>query len=189
MFLALVLAAAPAAPIPPAPATADWKAAIEFREFKFNPDHSDAKKSAAAANNAGVDGGATYVREAGWNCLYVFRKKDCPPIQFKGHPYTPVVVRGDALYVAEYHPGSPGCWVAAYDLTTGKKAWEKHLDGIGPVDHSEYSNRVAMAVEKHPDKTHFALVITGEEAAGSYIEVLDLITGKQLAHKTYFDKK
>ena len=182
MFLALVLAAAP---VPPAPATADWKAALKFREFKLDRDRSDSKKATAAAEKAGLTGSVAASHEAGWHCLFVFRKKDGPPVQFEGHPYTPFVVRGDVLYVANYHPGTNGCGVYAYDLTTGKRAWTKALDGIGAVDHSEYSNRVALAVEKHPDRDHFALVIVGEEASGRYVEVLDLATGKQLAHRKY----
>ncbi|MCI0701010.1 MAG: hypothetical protein L0241_08000, partial [Planctomycetia bacterium] len=92
---------------------------------------------------------------------------------------------GDALYVAEFDSIASGCKVVAYDLVTGKKAWDRQLEGIGPVSHSKYRNRVAMAVEKHPNANHFALVITGWEAFGRYIEVIDLVTGKQLALETF----
>jgi hypothetical protein len=181
MFLALVLAAAP---VPPTPTTADWKGAIKFREFKFNPDHCGALNAIADAKKAGLS--ATFEPDQmRFDGQFTFQKKDCPKVTFSGHSQTAIVVRGDVLYFADFNPIATGCKVVAYDLVTGNKAWERHLEGIGPVEHSKYRNRVAMSVEKHSSENHFALVITGWEASGRYIEVLDLLSGKQLALKTY----
>jgi len=186
MFLALVLAAAPAAPVPPAPA-ADWKPAIKARAFDFDAEHSGALNSVAAAKKANL--AADYLAKDFGEGTFTFQKKDGPKFTVNGHNGTPVVVRGDVLYVADFDPSVNGCKVVAYDLTTGKKAWEKPLAGIGPINHSKYRNKVAMAVEKHPTADHFALVVVGWEASGRYVEVLDLATGKQLAHKNYDDEK
>jgi hypothetical protein len=184
MFLALVLAATPAAPVPPTPATAGWKSAIKPREFRIDWDNAGAGNGVAAARKAGLSASFEPDKD-GFDGTFTFQKKDGRKVTFADHADAAVVVRGDALYVAKFSGISSGCTVVAYDLTTGKKAWAKALEGIGPVSHSKYRNRVAMAVEKHPNADHFALVITGWEAFGRYVEVIDLATGKQLAHKTY----
>ena len=181
MFLALVLAASPA-PVPPTPPVADWKPAIKAREFKFNEDQTGAEKSVANAKKAGLTAEFLAPPNAFGSGEFTFQKKDGAKITVIGHTGTPVVVYGDVLYVADFGPSSSGCRVIAYDLTTGKKAWVKNLDGIGPIDHTKYRNKVAMSVEKHPTETQFALVIVGQESFGRYVEVLDLTTGKQLAH-------
>jgi hypothetical protein len=181
MFLALVLAAAP---VPPEQA-ADWKAAVKNRAFAFDPNKTGAAVAVESAKAAGLT--AEFVGDADGfgDGTFTFQKKDGAKLTIDGHRETAIVVRGDVLYVAKFGPISTGCAVAAYDLTTGKKAWEKRLDGLGPIAHTKYRNRVMMAVEKHPDANQFALVITGREQAGDYIEVLDLATGKQLAHRKY----
>ena len=183
MFLAFILAAAP---VPPA-VIADWKPAIKAREFAFEADHSGALNSVAAAKKAGLT--AEFAAKEFGDGEFTFQRKDSPKVTVMGHTGTPVVVRGDVLYVADFSPIANGCKVVAYDLTTGKKAWEKPLAGIGPIDHTKYRNKVAMSVEKHPTENHFALVIVGWESAGRYVEVLDLTTGKQLAHKKYDAEK
>lgn len=187
MFLALLLAAS-AAPVPETP-TADWKPAIKNRAFKFEDEKSGPLNSIAAAKKAGIAAEFRSDPKDFRDGTFTFQKQDCPKVTASGHDGTPAVIRGDVLYVANFSPIANGCKVAAYDLPTGKKVWEKALDGIGAVTHSKYRNRVAMAVEKHPDANHFALVIVGEEAFGNYVEVLDLTTGKQLAHKRYGNEK
>jgi hypothetical protein len=187
MFAALLLAAsaAPAAPVPAMP-PADWKPAIKNREFKFDDKHTGAKTTAGSVSkDAWVT--AAYEPSPGGigEGTFTVQKKDGPKVTVGAHSGTPIAVRGDVLYVANFSPAANGCSVTAYDLTTGKKAWEKPLDGIGRIAHFGYRNRVAMAVEKHPDADHFALVIVGWESSGKYVEVLDLATGKQLAHKKY----
>jgi hypothetical protein len=185
MFLALVLAAAPVPPM----VVADWKPTIKARTFAFEADHSGALNSVAAAKKAGLTAEYQPSPNGFGEGTFAFQKKDGPKVTLSGHSGTPVVVRGDVLYVADFSAIANGCKVVAYDLTTGKKAWEKELAGIGPIDHTKYRNKVAMSVEKHPTENHFALVIVGWEAAGRYVEVLDLTTGKQLAHKNYDAEK
>jgi hypothetical protein len=183
MFLALALAAS--APVPIAPPTADWKPALLERAFEFDADHAGARNSVAAAKRSGLTAECVEEPQITGQVTFTFQKKGGPKLTIAGHPATPVVVRGDGLYVADFQGASSGCKVVAYDLTTGKKAWTKELEGLGPIDHSKYRNRVAMAVEKHPTQNHFALVIVGWESAGRYVEVLDPVSGKQLAHKKY----
>jgi hypothetical protein len=181
--LFLPLLAAPVPKVEPG----DWKAALKDRKFDFKREHTGADNSAAAARKAGLTAEFTLIPCDTPHGKFTFAKKGGPEVMFRGHTDTPVVVRGDALYVADYDPIASGCTIDAYNLTTGGKiAWAKPLEGIGPVKHSKYGNRVAMAVEEHPTaKGDFALVITGWEASGSYIEVIDLGTGKQLANKKF----
>jgi hypothetical protein len=188
MFLALVLAAS-AAPVPPAPPAADWKPAVKARAFEFDADHSGPLNSVAAAKKAGIAAEFQQNPNGFGEGEFTFQKKDGPKIIVSGHFGTSAVVHGDALYVADFSPLANGCKVVAYDLMTGKKAWSKPLAGIGEVAHSKYRNRVAMSVEKHPTANHFALVIVGWESSGRYVEVLDLATSKQLAHRMYDEGK
>jgi hypothetical protein len=184
VFLTLLLTLA-AAPVPKAE-TADWKPVVKDRAFHFDPAHSGEKHAVAAAKQAGLGTAEFTPDQGGFHGEFTFAKKDGPKVTLPGHAQSAVLVRGDALYFADYSFSSSGCRVVAYDLSTGKKAWAQHLEGIGPVDHTKYRNKVAMAVEKHPTaKDAFGLVITGWEAYGAYIEVIDLTTGKQLANKKF----
>jgi hypothetical protein len=187
IMLAAVLLTLAAAPVPKTEA-ADWKSVINDREFMFDPDRkgllnavSDAKRAGLSAETRDLPGGFSRIEFE-----FTVSHKDGPKLAIAAHADSAVVIRGDALYFAEFSPIASGCRVVAYDLTTGKKAWVKDLEGLGPIDHSKYRNKVAMAVEKHPTaKDAFALVITGWEAAGAYYEVIDLATGKQLAIKQF----
>jgi len=182
LSLSLPLSAAPVPKVEPG----DWKAVLKDREFHFDREHMGADNSAAAARKAGLAAEFTLNPSDPSHGEFTFARKDGPKVTVPGHRFTPAVVRGDALYVADYSTISSGCTIVAYNLTTGKKAWAKPLEGLGPVSHSKYRNYVAMSVEEHPSaKGDFALVISGWEAAGSYIEVIDLGTGKQLANKKF----
>jgi outer membrane protein assembly factor BamB len=187
-MFATILLAASAAPVPPMPA-ADWKPAIKAREFNFDDKNSGAGNSVDAAKKAGLTVEFQPDPNGFGDGAFTFQKKGAPKVSVSGHNGTPAVIRDDVLYVADFSPIATGCKVTAYDLATGKKGWEKRLDGIGPIAHTKYRNRVAMSVEKHPDANHFALVIVGWEASGRYVEVLDLTSGKQLAHKNYDSEK
>jgi hypothetical protein len=180
-LLALTFAAAPV----PKDEPADWKRVIKDRTFKFDDATTAWDKEVEAAKKAGL----AVEFAAGEHFLtgeYTFAKKDGPKFTVSGHGRSVYVMRGDVLYFADYSPISSGCQIAAYDLTTGKKAWKMQLEGLGPIDHTKYRNRVVMSVEQHPTvKDAFALVITSWEAAGGYIEVRDLATGKQLALKKF----
>jgi hypothetical protein len=185
MFLALVLATSAVL----APQLPDWKPAVKAREFKFDTDHSGAINSIVAARKAGLDAEFVENPMGFGEGSFTIQKKGGPKLTVPGHSESTFVFHGDLLYFANFSPRANGCAVVAYDLTTGKKTWEKPLAGIGAVSHSKYFNRVAMALEKHPTENHYALVIVGWEGYGRYVEVLDLATGQQLAHKRYEAEK
>ena len=183
MLLTLLLTIA--APVPKTE-PADWKAAVKDREFDDPSQPDRAGDSVAAAQKAGLT--AAFALDTGdaFHGTFVYAKKGGPRVKVRGHRMTAAVVRGDSLYVTDYDIIATGCTVAAYNLATGKKAWAKELEGIGPVNHSKYRNYVAMAVERHPKvKDAFALVVTGWEAHGAYVEVIDLLTGEKLANKKF----
>jgi hypothetical protein len=170
-----------AAPVPKT-ASADWKTAIRDREFDYhrNGMRPHAIPSVKAARKAGFV--AEFVEDPeGCDGVFAFAKKDGPKLTVRGHTYSTAVVRGDALYVADFTRGLvAGGRIAAYDLTTGKKGWEKYFGGLG----STCGDYLTIAVEEHPTaKGAFALVATGWNVAVAFIEVLDLGTGKQLALK------
>jgi hypothetical protein len=88
--------------------------------------------------------------------------------------------RADVLYRADYQWTSSGCTVVAFDLKAGKELWKASLKGLGPVDHSKYSNRVWM---ERLDDAVFA--VYGKESAGRYVELVDFKTGQTVGHKVY----
>lgn len=95
----------------------------------------------------------------------------------------------NVLYLANAGSRTCGCKVVAYDLTTGKMIWETGLRAAeGPEFHSAYANQVTMDLShlKELDKEgDGAIVVTGHESYGDYVDILDRRTGKFLAHKLY----
>ena len=175
-----------AAPVPKGE-TADWKAAIQSRDFEFDHDHFGAQRSVEAARKAGLTARFSVPVDSRGG-TFTFAKRGGPKVELKGHVWSTAVVHGEVVYFADYDPIASGCTIVAYDLTTGKQGWSKEVEGLGPINHSKYLNIVALTVEQCPrTKRSFALVVTGWEAAGAYIEVLDLLSGKQLAHKKFKD--
>ena len=75
---------------------------------------------------------------------------------------------GETLLVARFGRISSGCSVYAYDIDTGLERWRIALDGLGPIEHSQYLN--AVQIQRDGDQ----LVVFGDESEGKYIEVLDL---------------
>src|SRR5262245_53799142 len=100
MFLAILLVA-PAAPAPPMP-VADWKPAIKSREFKFEEKNASAVNSVEAAKKAGLTADFQATPNGFGSGTFTFQKKDAPKITIHAHASTPVIVRGDVLYVADY---------------------------------------------------------------------------------------
>lgn len=77
------------------------------------------------------------------------------------------------VYVATYSRIASGCELAAFALSDGAKLWAVHAEGIGPIGHSKYSNRVQLRlIDGHP-------VLFGSESSGRYIEARDAATGAQ----------
>ena len=84
------------------------------------------------------------------------------------------------VYRPTFSPIRTGCDVIAYDLKGQKLLWRTHLEGLGPVPHSEYWNVVRL--ERVNDEV---LAVYGDEAAGRYVEIVDMKTGKTVGHKVF----
>lgn len=100
-------------------------------------------------------------------------------LKFEGHVNTVFVFRGDEIFYARFNPSTSGCTIVAFDLAAGKQLWEKRLKGIGPIEHSHYSNQVSL----HLQRT--ALEVYGWEEGGKYLEYLDIETGETVAHRLF----
>lgn len=85
---------------------------------------------------------------------------------------------GWRLYVADYSAIASGARFAAYDLGSGELMWTRAAVGIGPQEHSKYSNVVQLRLIDR------ALIAYGDEAHGAYIEAMDPKTGELREHTT-----
>jgi outer membrane protein assembly factor BamB len=86
---------------------------------------------------------------------------------------------GDALYVAHHCAISSGVTVYAFEAEGGAPRFTVHPRGLGPIEHSKYSNQVELrAVDGRP-------VVFGHESAGDYIEAFDPRTGLSLANQSW----
>ena len=94
-------------------------------------------------------------------------------------PATTAVLAGEGgrLFAALYARGASGARVVALDGASGALLWDRVPEGIGPVLHSKYANRVALSAKPG------AVLVSGEESAGSYRETLDPATGETLARE------
>lgn len=90
------------------------------------------------------------------------------------------LVRNGILYRADYDQITSGCAIVAFDLKAEREMWKATLQGLGPIRHSKYRNRVWM---EPVDESVFA--VYGHESAGRYVEVVDWKTGKTLGHKVF----
>ena len=94
----------------------------------------------------------------------------------------------EVLFFAHVPEGGCGGAVSAHDLRTGAGLWRTTLEAIGSFDHSAYDNKATMDLTRLPGvdaEDEGAVVVTGTETCGDYVEVLDRKTGKRLAHKVY----
>ena len=71
--------------------------------------------------------------------------------------------------------------MTGYDIRTGRELWTTSLYGLGPVDHSKWSNRIAVRAESVGKRAVF--VISGEELSGKYVEVLDAAYGRTVGYQ------
>ena len=85
---------------------------------------------------------------------------------------------GGTLYVARFSDIATGCGVTAYDAATGGILWTTRLEGVGPIGHSEYLNKVELRVLDGRWLAAF-----GWESAGCYIEVLDREDGRTIVNR------
>jgi len=88
-----------------------------------------------------------------------------------------LLVKGGRLYVALYSDIATGCEVMALDTESGKLLWRTRLQGLGPLHHSKYQNRVQLRF------LDTWLVVFGDEAAGKYIEVLEPKHGGTISNR------
>ena len=93
--------------------------------------------------------------------------------------HTPFFIRDGILYYPQYCEIANGCTWIAFDLIHGREAWKTRLFGIGAVAHSEYMNRIHCKIVGQ------RIVVYGDEAAGQYVEILDMKSGRTLANRGY----
>jgi hypothetical protein len=92
-----------------------------------------------------------------------------------------LAISGTTVLVARYCAISTGTTIDAYDLTTGAPLWHTQLYGVGPVGHSKYFNDVELRVAATGKAAH--LIVSGFEAYGKYVEVLDIGSGAILGNR------
>ena len=85
---------------------------------------------------------------------------------------------GGTLYVARFSDIASGCGVTAYEAASGEILWTTRLQGVGPIGHSEYLNKVELRVLDGRRLAAF-----GWESAGCYIEVLDREDGRTVVNR------
>jgi hypothetical protein len=84
---------------------------------------------------------------------------------------------GVHVFVAFYRQITSGCQLAGFDGASGKRLWSVWLEGVGPVAHSAYFNRVQMRlIGGHP-------TVFGLEARARYIEQRDAANGALVSHQ------
>ncbi|MBU0488937.1 MAG: hypothetical protein KKA07_15030 [Bacteroidetes bacterium] len=83
------------------------------------------------------------------------------------------ILSDSILVMAMYHNIATGCMVNAYNAETGKLIWKGDVKQLN-VGHSKYYNVVHLTLCGQK------LILEGNEAYGSYLQVLDLKTGKRL---------
>jgi len=88
-----------------------------------------------------------------------------------------LVTDGARVFVAVYNRATSGCSLAAFDSASGKQLWSVPLEGIGPIGHSAYGNRVQLRIiGGHP-------TVFGNEWAKRYVEQRDAATGALVSHR------
>ncbi len=89
------------------------------------------------------------------------------------------VQRDDMLYLAHGCSITAGARLHALSLTEGSWQWNTQLQGLGPIAHSAYSNRVRL------EWTDGRLFVYGDEAMGRYLEAVEPETGRTLVTKRW----
>ena len=84
------------------------------------------------------------------------------------------ILKGEKLYIANYHPIATGSSLHCYDLTKKKVIWTADVKQIN-ASHSEYYNSVVLGLYK--DK----VLMYGLEANGEYLQIFDANSGERLA--------
>ena len=85
-------------------------------------------------------------------------------------------VSNNKLIIAVYCPIATGSDLVCLDIYSGKEIWRGDIKQLY-IEHSRYSNSVYIKLFR--DK----IIMAGDEAGGSYIQVIDLNTGENLFTK------
>lgn len=91
-----------------------------------------------------------------------------------------VLPGGDLLASLYGRIADTGVQVVRLNPTTGKQVWQVHCPGLG-VTHSKYRHEATMAVEGGQVK------VTSRGSSGTFVEVLDLGSGRQLKRSESMD--
>lgn len=98
-----------------------------------------------------------------------------------GDPACDFILKGNLLYIANYHPIATGSGLYCFDLGTGKMKWTADVKQVN-ASHSEYSNTVVLSM--YEDK----ILMEGIESYGNYLQIFDAETGERLAaFGSFFD--
>ena len=96
-----------------------------------------------------------------------------------GHAESSFVFVNHDVVIYKLHLGATtGCSLAAFDLRKKAKLWEVKLKGIGQIRHFKYRNQVVL---RYGGDEH--VTVYGKETAGSYVEQIDIKTGKTAGHR------
>ncbi len=87
-----------------------------------------------------------------------------------------LIVDHDRAFVASYNRISSGCALAAFSTANGAKLWSVNLDGIGPIAHSKYANRVQLKLVAGKPTVY------GSESGGRYVEAREPATGNLVSN-------
>jgi len=166
-----------AAAAAPAPEDKDYQKIADQEEWKWVPEQASARN--AAKNFKGDFRAEVVEKDTGGrkSAAVKFASGDDVVFTIEGHTETVFAGRDNIVYYADFSQISSGCSVIAYDLKAKKQLWKTGLKGLGPIKHFQYRNQVILDIKD--DAVH----VRGNEAAGKYVEYLDLKTGKTVGHK------
>ncbi len=89
-----------------------------------------------------------------------------------------MVLTNTQIFVARYSRIATGCTLYAFAVENGILQWKVFLEGIGPIAHSKWYNRVQLSVVgNHP------VVFGNEGPTRAYIEQRDAATGALLSNQ------
>jgi hypothetical protein len=100
-----------------------------------------------------------------------------------GHEHSVFAERHDILVYALFSEASQGCTLIAVNLKNGEELWRTDLKAIPLKAHSGYSNAMNLHAEEG------IVTAWGHESFGNYVEIVDINTGKLLAHREYEKEK
>ncbi len=92
-----------------------------------------------------------------------------------GNPGCDFILKDSLLYIANYHPIATGSSLHCFDFKTKKMKWTADVLQVN-ASHSEYWNKVTLSIYKSK------IIMQGDEASGSYLQIFDAESGKRLAH-------